>query len=504
MKKIFIKVAASALMTLSLASCADWLEVKMEDKIMEPVLFSNYSGYVSALNGVYISLNEYYSDGRLMNILDVMAQYYYVTDDNNHTYRLYQSFDFNDIDVETTNSGLWNKGYSLIALTNTILDHLKDVDETPLTQSQYDILRGEALAMRAMLHFDILRRHGAIYATNPDAETIPYQDDTSREIKPFLTNKVIMEKIIADLTEAASLLKDSDPIITEGIRDTVTEDNGVTSYDMSFRQLRLNYYAVQGLLARAYQWIGDKTNAYRIAKNEIIDKANTDALEVFPWVTADQVTADGKPDLLFSPEVMFSLYNSKRSDFNTNVFSSTQSIQSRLTFYGENKDNSKVSILYEYPNDFRRNQWEVAEPMAGAGDDDPQNSTLYLTKYADFKTGATEATYRYIIPMIRMSEIYLIAAESTSNRDEAYELIDQVRLHRNCPNIDRTIDLDTALLYEFAGEMVGEGQLYFFYKRRQESFIISRTGSFDYNMLLSNYVWPIPESEMNQRTQVTN
>ena len=76
---------------------------------------------------------------------------------------------------------------------------------------------------------------------NPDAESIPYQDDTSREIKPFLSNKEAMEKIIADLTEASTLLKDSDPIITEGIKDTQTEDNGVSSYDMTFRQLRLNY-----------------------------------------------------------------------------------------------------------------------------------------------------------------------------------------------------------------------------------------------------------------------
>ena len=66
---------------LSLASCSDWLEVEMEDKIMEPVLFSNYAGYVSAINGVYLSLNEYYIDGQLINILDVMAQYYHVTDD---------------------------------------------------------------------------------------------------------------------------------------------------------------------------------------------------------------------------------------------------------------------------------------------------------------------------------------------------------------------------------------------------------------------------------------
>ena len=490
---------------LSLASCSDWLEVEMEDKIMEPVLFSNYAGYVSAINGVYLSLNEYYIDGQLINILDVMAQYYHVTDDNNHTYRLYQSFNFDDTSIESKNETLWNQAYSLIAHANTILDHLKEIGDTPLSQSQFNILRGEALAMRAMLHFDVLRRHGAIYVNNPDAESIPYQDDTSREIKPFLTNKVVMEKIINDLSEAASLLKDYDPVITEGVRDTQTEDNGVSSYDMSFRQLQLNYYAVQGLLARAYMWMGDKTNAYRIAK-EIIAKANTEDLEVFPWVTSEQITSEGRPDLLFSPEIMFSMYNSLRSKYNSNTFASALSLNTRLTFYGTDKDNSKIALFYDYPNDYRRNQWEMADPPQGAGGDDeePVGTSLYFTKYSDFTSGANEATYRYIIPIIRMSEMYLIVAESTNDPNEAYDMLDAIRVHRNCPNLDRNGNLNNDILYEFAREMIGEGQLYFFYKRRQETFIISRTGEHNFNMPLSNYVWPIPESEISKRVQVGN
>lgn len=503
MKKLLIKVAASALLTMPLSSCSDWLKVEMEDKIMETVLFSNYSGYVSALNGVYMMLNDYYAQGQLMSILDVMAQYYYVSDDNNHTYRLYQSFDFSDISVENKNTTLWNQGYNIIAHTNAILDHLKGIGDTPLNQTQYNILRGECLAMRAMLHFDILRRHGAIYTVNPDAETIPYQDDTSREIKPFLTNKVVMEKIMADLNEAAALLQASDPIITEGIKDTETEDDGVTSYDMSFRQLRLNYYAVQALIARAYLWMGDKTNAYRVAKHEIIEKANTPSLEVFPWVTKEQVEAEGKPDVLFSPEVIFSLYNSRRSNFNNSVFSQTLAMGTRLTFYGESIEDSKVSAMYEYPNDYRRGQWRVAEPQQSNNDDEEQKPTLYFTKFNDFTGGATEATYRYIMPMIRMSEIYLIAAESTNDTNEAIDLINEIRIHRNSPNLEHAVtNVSEALVNEFAGEMVGEGQLYFFYKRRQESTIMSRTGTLDYNMLQSNYVWPIPESEISKRTQI--
>ena len=126
-------------------------------------------------------------------------------------------------------------------------------------------------------------------------------------------------------------------------------------------------------------------------------------------------------------------------------------------------------------------------------------TTLVFNKYADFKNGATESTYRYMIPMIRMSEIYMIAAEATTDRNEAYELLNAIRSHRNSPDLDSNDNFDISLVYEFAREMVGEGQLYFFYKRRQESLIISRTGSYDFNMLQSNYVWPIPESEIDKR-----
>lgn len=503
MKKYIIKAAASVLMLLSQASCSDWLKVEMEDQIMEPVLFSNYSGYVSALNGVYLSMNDYYAQGELINILDVMAQNYYVSDENNHKYNLYQSYTFSDTEVESVNGALWDKGYNLIAHVNTVLDHLNGIENTPLTESQYAVLRGESLGLRAMLHFDILRRHGAIYIANPDAETIPYQDDTSREIKPLLPNRDLMARIISDLTEAASLLKGYDPIITEGVKDVVTEDNGVSNYDMSFRQYRLNYYAIQALLARAYMWTGDKAKAYNIATEEIINKITTDKLNVFPWVTSAQVNADRRPDLLFSPEVIFALYNSQRTKYNTSFFTSSLSMSNRLTFYGENKgDGSKVDAMYDYPNDYRLNQWAVADPLQGSDTENPTTS-LYLTKFDDFESGATDASYRYMIPMIRLSEIYLIAAESTSDKEEAYGFINEVRTHRNCPDLDAEGgDLDHDLLFEFARETVGEGQLYFYYKRRQDTRIISKEGTYDFNMLLSNYVWPIPESEISKRTHI--
>lgn len=69
-----------------------------------------------------------------------------------------------------------------------------------------------------------------------------------------------MRKILRDLNEAAELLKD-DPVRTDGVQTDDAEENPNPVY-LRYRQYRLNYYAVQGLLARLYMWMGNKTDAY--------------------------------------------------------------------------------------------------------------------------------------------------------------------------------------------------------------------------------------------------
>ena len=73
---------ASLLLT-GTASCSDWLDVKMEDSVMENTLFSTNEGYQEALNGVYVGMINLYDDDVSAGILDILAQYYYVTENYN-------------------------------------------------------------------------------------------------------------------------------------------------------------------------------------------------------------------------------------------------------------------------------------------------------------------------------------------------------------------------------------------------------------------------------------
>lgn len=515
MKKIniFNSIAACVLLGFSTSSCSDWLDVKMEDKVMENTLFSDYRGYMTAFNGVYMALNDLYGRTLTTGQIDVMAQYYNVTVNNNHDYKLYSSYSYNDVKVENENYQTWSKFYEILANLNVVIDHT-EAEEAPLSPTQQGIIRGEAYALRAFLHFDLLRLYGPIYSENPDADAIPYQGTSKRDIQPIESAREIIKKINDDIAVAEPLLKEYDPILTDGVKNTATEDNGISSYDLSFRQLRFNYYALKGLQARIALWTGDKATAYDIAKHQIIDQITTEELVVFPWATPAQVEAQGKPDLLFSSEVMFSLYNSKRSDIQSALFSkSLRALTQRLTFIGSSLvGESKVATFYDDNNDLRRGMWTVVEPtqaeLNDAGDAASSvNNTLAFVKYDNFATTAetdgTE-TYRYMIPLMRLSEMYLIAAEATSNEDEAYELINAIRSNRGCIDIGPAAGtLDNAITNEFAREVIGEGQLFFFYKRRGAEEMISGTmpGGV-YNMVKSNYIWPIPQQELDKRVLV--
>ena len=86
LSKIFKLGIVSMAFVATATSCNDWLQVDTEDSIMEGLLFENDEGYMSALNGVYSKMNELYGSTLSMGMLDVMAQYYNVEANSNHSF----------------------------------------------------------------------------------------------------------------------------------------------------------------------------------------------------------------------------------------------------------------------------------------------------------------------------------------------------------------------------------------------------------------------------------
>ena len=71
-----------------------------------------------------------------------------------------------------------------------------------------------------------------------------------------------MNMVIEDLLQAEQLLV-NDPIVKYGVKGNAKD------VFLQDRNLRLNYYAVQGLLARAYLYMGNKERALYYAESVI-------------------------------------------------------------------------------------------------------------------------------------------------------------------------------------------------------------------------------------------
>ena len=345
-KNIIKCLFVAGTLSVSTSSCSDWLEVDMEDSILETTLFSTNEGFLTALNGVYSSLNNSSLYGGTLGMvgIDIMAQYYNVPNViNQHNYYYWSGYNYTDNNFDNASNSLWSNMYSLIANVNLLLEKCDEPDAAILDR-YYPLVKGEALALRGMMHFDLLRFYGPIYSdATASQECLPYQEDSRRTVQPLISAEEFLNRVIRDLDAAAELLKECDPVLTEGVKDGVLSDDGLDSYDWSYRQLRLNYYAVQALRARAYLWKGDKATAYDIAKNEVIAKSETEQLDVFPWMdrtTVQETIENSRPDYVFSDEVMFSLYNMSRDNLYDNYFSASVN--------ANNRRYSKVNEIAKY------------------------------------------------------------------------------------------------------------------------------------------------------------
>jgi hypothetical protein len=470
-----------------LGSCSDWIDIKPSDRLSEDVLFVNKEGFQKALNGVYVELAvpALYGSSMTASILDAMAGYYYMTS-STHPYFYYTTFDYTQNTSKNGFDDIWKKAYELIVNCNVILE--KCGNGNPALQEPYfGIIKGESLALRAMLHFDLLRLFGPAWSEeNKSQPCIPYTISAKHEITPLLSSEQIINLVIKDLNDAMILLQNSDPILTEGVRNTA---NPSGSNDLYFRQYRMNYYAVKALLARAYIWKEDKTNAFLTAK-EILAEVQAPGKEIFPFVTNAAAIHATQPDKMFSTEVFFAVYTINRIDMYNTLFAAERDVQARLSFNGGNADRTRVNALYDDQNDYRHRIWEDVN-VAGV-------SILTNQKYKDY----TDAPGRYMIPVIRLGEILLMAAECSDDLNEGIQYLNTLRTKRNCFSLfpASSDDLNTAITSEFRKEMIGEGQMFFYYKRNAMQTIPNHAAlTGNKTMVLGNYTVPLPDSEISQR-----
>lgn len=197
---------------------------------------------------------------------------------------------------------------------------------------------------------------------------------------------------------------------------------------------------------------------------------------------------------------MFGLYNPSRGTLFDGLFGKSLEGDA-LTFVGGlSGDDSKLAQFYG-PNsssDYRRKMWEE---VVTSTDEEAGVSTgiTYSLKYEQI---TTDDYFKFMIPLMRISEMYLIQAECSNNLEEVQNCLHQIRWNRNLTSDEVVTEenKDQLITEEFAREVIGEGQLFFYYKRHaMEEFASGTDVTNTYKMLLSNYVVPLPKSETDNR-----
>ena len=124
-------------------------------------------------------------------------------------------------------------------------------------------------------------------------------------------------------------------------------------------------------------------------------------------------------------------------------------------------------------------------------------SARYFYKYSDMtESGRIENT---MIPLLRLGEMYLIAAESQS--DVLANGTSYVNTLRRNRGISTSLEALTPelLKYEYIRELYGEGQLFYLYKRLFSKVIWSYTDSRNTEPSTNLFVVPLPDSETENR-----
>lgn len=459
-------------MLIALSGCGKWLDVRPYDEISEQDLFSNADGFRKLLNGVYIELcnDELYGLSMGSEMLEVMGGSYEIGTDANvwGQYVDLSRYDYGSEYWRMRFSAVWNGCYKNVLNCNKIVSNIDSKNDI-FPKGEYELIKGEALALRALLHFDMLRMFGPVYSKDPSAPGIPVYKEVTLQPNERLSAEEALAEIIYDLTEARSLLSD-DPILTEGVQaESAPDGNNFLRY----RNFRLNYHAVTALLARAYLWAGEKQSALRYAK-EVIDASAT-----FPFVAKTDVVGTDDPDRVFSSELVFALTTSKRNNLFLNYFSAT-----RTTFTFKMEPALISNIIYGggsqtggYQDDYRsRVCWNSS------------GSSRYFVKYAPMNTVGDIRTT--MLPMIRMGEMYLIAAECTEDVSYINTLRRARGLNQNLPGFDQSI-----LEYEYMRELYGEGQIFYMHKRRNTDIIRSANASRNVPASDDVFVCPLPDTE---------
>ncbi len=410
-----------SLSLLVVAACEDQLEITPQDVLDADIALTTLDDLESTLIGAYAVLRRdgLYSES-MFYLPDLMADNLRLGDSNGGQSDVQANWQYSatdDIDV-------WEDAYTLIFRANTVINNADKFEDS----AQRNRILGQALALRALAHFDLLRFYAPDYKRNSAQPGVPVV--LSFEInKPFRNSvKEVYDQIFLDLTTARTML---------GNVDKTIQENGPHFFDQR---------AVTALLARVSLYAELWQDAANFATEVISVSSLSDPAEyLLMW------SEDADAEVLLS--VAFTTPDEGR------IGNPLYDVVTRKSLFTVTQD---LSAIYDQANDIRYGAFILENSDPNPGDD-----LFFPFKYAG-RGGERGLAHAKIL---RVSEMYLIRAEANlnlTNDTEALADLNALRTKRITGYTDVNLSgaaLAAAIQDERRKELAIEGHRWFDLRR---------------------------------------
>ena len=476
-----------------LVSCSEWLTVEPKAEIELGTMHETEQGIKDALIGCYIQMsNEALYGGELTHtFMEVLGQQFSLLGLTASPYYDASRYIYTGSRTEGIIEGIWAGLYNVIANVNALIEGLEKNREM-LRPSVYALAKAEAYSLRAFCYLDLVRLFtpGNLIERPEKLNelAIPYIKIYDKNIQPRETLGNVLKYIHEDLEIAMDLFDQYDPLSKRSVRPEDYEDLTKESfYKLAQRKYRMTIRGAMATRLRLNMWEGN----YAAAKQDAEALIATNTL---PFLT-EMTGASSALDLTFSAEMLFGVETFKRFDnVIRDYFSLTEGEGSQMNYNALYLSQARVDELYEIKNGVGVSDWRYMHLW------DKTTPTFVFLKYWEYE----DMVHINNMPLIKTPEIYYTLAEcllregGSKNRNDAITRLNTVRNHRNIPvelNLPYNLTEEEAwneLVKEMRKEYIGEGQMFFYYKRVDATSIPNGPGV---NYGDNVYVLPMPQSE---------
>ena len=436
MKKIYLAFGLFAGMTLT--SCN--LDTLPSTSLGEEIAITSESDLQNAVNGIgYLLSEDRMTYGADFGIYaDLLTNEFKIVDDYGQSSGIAR-YTITKHDELAGNAYYYY--YKAIANCNKALALSANMEATDEVKN----LQGQLYAWRGLLHFDLARIFAHIPTAAADVNAANSGIVLSTEVYApdykgsRATLKETYDLIISDLTKAMELMGEG-------------SDNGTGFH---------NYFSALALRARANLYAGNYAAALADAKKVIEDGG----YELYNQSNYDKVWAqEGTSESIFELLITAN-YNPQRND-----------------------DGEILTYLKAHPEDVRS---KAIKEQTVKGVD---GTHFFPAKYP-----GRDGIYVNNPKIIRLSEVYLIAAEAelkaNNNGAAAAEYINAIEENRvNGYEDVATVTLDD-VLFEYKKELFAENQIAFAYWRNNKS-VTNQVGK-EISSKDDKAIWPIPQREID-------